>query len=392
MLIGIALTALTSLLLALMLGPVARWLAGERGPLTDRDRSSLSANERLEAVNNARHTLLQAVTGLVVIGGVVFTGQGLWYTAQTLNSARQSQATTEQGQITDRYTKAVEQLGSGTIDVRLGGIYALERLAKDSPRDHSTIYDVLAAFVREHDPATEAAQPVQPASDVQAALTVLSRRDTTHDRQGRISLAGVRVSGAALAGGNLSRVDLSFADLSNADLTGADLSGADLNTASLSGTLLTEANLSGADLAGTDLTSAALQGAQLTHAQLSGARMTEADLPKARLTGAGLSWTTLTRADLTNATLTHADMRFAQLRSAKLANAKLDGADLCGAALKDADLRGANLTGANMRNITGPATAAIQAVATTDGTTLFGSFGSDRTQQGLVNYCYGDHH
>ncbi|MGJ6969174.1 pentapeptide repeat-containing protein [Streptosporangium sp. G11] len=95
--------------------------------------------------------------------------------------------------------------------------------------------------------------------------------------------------------------------------------------------------------------------------------------------GAGLSWTTLTRADLTNATLTHANMRFARLRSAKLANAELDGADLCGAALKDADLRGANLTGANMRNITGP----IQAVATTDGTTLFGFFGSDRTQTGL---------
>jgi uncharacterized protein YjbI with pentapeptide repeats len=76
-------------------------------------------------------------------------------------------------------------------------------------------------------------------------------------------------------------------------------------------------------------------------------------------------------------------MRFARLRSAKLANAELDGADLCGAALKDADLRGANLTGANMRNITGPVNAAIQAVATTDGTTLFGFFGSDRTQTGL---------
>jgi hypothetical protein len=36
---------------------------------------------------------------------------------------------TQQGQITDRYTKAIEQLGSDKLDVRLGGIYALERIA-----------------------------------------------------------------------------------------------------------------------------------------------------------------------------------------------------------------------------------------------------------------------
>ncbi|MFI6925808.1 hypothetical protein ACIBIZ_38115 [Nonomuraea spiralis] len=53
----------------------------------------------------ARHTLIQATTGLVVIGGVAFTALGLWYTARTVDTA-------QQGQITDRYTKAVEQLGS----------------------------------------------------------------------------------------------------------------------------------------------------------------------------------------------------------------------------------------------------------------------------------------
>jgi len=39
---------------------------------------------------------------------------------------------TEQGQVTDRYTKAIEQLGSDKLDVRIGGIYALERIARDS--------------------------------------------------------------------------------------------------------------------------------------------------------------------------------------------------------------------------------------------------------------------
>jgi hypothetical protein len=50
---------------------------------------------------------------------------------------------TQQGQITDRYSKAVEQLGDDKLDVRLGGIYALERIAIDSRRDHPTIVAVL---------------------------------------------------------------------------------------------------------------------------------------------------------------------------------------------------------------------------------------------------------
>ncbi|MFG1711338.1 pentapeptide repeat-containing protein [Nonomuraea sp. M3C6] len=228
--LGLALTAVVSLLLALLLGPGARRLAGERGPLTDRDRRTLSAKERIEAVNAARHTLIQAATGLVVIGGVVFTAQGLWYTAQTLDTTRQNQATTEQGQITDRYTKAVEQLGSGKIDVRLGGIYALERLAKDSPRDHSTIYDVVAAFIREHDPALKAKLPEAPATDVQAALTVLGRRATTRDRLDPASfpnLKAIRVKGADLFSANLTGEDLTGVNLYEADLSSAFLDEAD---------------------------------------------------------------------------------------------------------------------------------------------------------------------
>jgi hypothetical protein len=51
--------------------------------------------------------------------------------------------------VTARYTKAIEQLGSDRLDVRIGGIYALERIAHDSPRDHPAMLEVLAAFIRE---------------------------------------------------------------------------------------------------------------------------------------------------------------------------------------------------------------------------------------------------
>jgi hypothetical protein len=46
-------------------------------------------------------------------------------------------------------TKAIEQLGSGRLDVRIGGIYAVERTAHDSLRDHLAVLEVLAAFIRE---------------------------------------------------------------------------------------------------------------------------------------------------------------------------------------------------------------------------------------------------
>jgi hypothetical protein len=39
----------------------------------------------------------------------------------------------------DRYTKAIEQLGSDKLDLHLGGIHALERIAVDSKRDRSTV-------------------------------------------------------------------------------------------------------------------------------------------------------------------------------------------------------------------------------------------------------------
>ena len=56
---------------------------------------------------------------------------------------------TESGQITDRYSKAIEQLGDReNVSVRIGGLYALQRIAKDSEADLPTIQNVIANFIR----------------------------------------------------------------------------------------------------------------------------------------------------------------------------------------------------------------------------------------------------
>jgi hypothetical protein len=73
--------------------------------------------------------------------------------------------TAEQGHITDRFTAAVEQFGSDKMAVRLGAIYALERISKDSRRDHWTIMETLTAYVaRTRAVAVATGQPFRPAS------------------------------------------------------------------------------------------------------------------------------------------------------------------------------------------------------------------------------------
>src|SRR6185437_5342840 len=85
----------------------------------------------------------------------------------------------EEGKITDRFSKAIEQLGSKKLEIRLGGIYALERIANDSERDHWPVMEVLTAYVRENAPSRrKPGQPSEqqppdkrPSTDIQAILT-----------------------------------------------------------------------------------------------------------------------------------------------------------------------------------------------------------------------------
>jgi hypothetical protein len=54
-----------------------------------------------------------------------------------------------QRRIVETFSKAVEQLGSNKLEVRVGAIFALERISKESPADYWIIVQVLAAFVRD---------------------------------------------------------------------------------------------------------------------------------------------------------------------------------------------------------------------------------------------------
>jgi uncharacterized protein YjbI with pentapeptide repeats len=229
---------------------------------------------------------------------------------------------TQQGQITERYTKAIEQLGSDKLDVRLGGIYALERIATDSKRDHPTVVEVLSAFVREHSqPSTgDDDKGGEPTTDVLAAVTVLGRLPQ-RTQVSRGNLEGAYVESAELEHAHLERANLRGAHLRGANLDWAHLEGAILQRAHLEGAYLQHAHLQGADLLGANLEGAYMGGANLRGAHLNGAN----------LKGAWLQWSFLEEADLKKASL-----EGAQLWGTKLRGANLDGAQLQGATY-DAD-------------------------------------------------------
>lgn len=259
-------------------------------------------NARYALQNDFRGQLIQVLAGLIVVAGAAAT----WLQIQV---ARESQ-------ITERFSRAVDHLGSDKLDVRIGGIYALERLALNSPADRASVARILAAFVREHAPwlvgspdgpehPTPEVDDTLPwlsnrANDVQIAVHVLARRPRNADdpqllltytdlrglylSEGRLDDALLRHSNLArswLKDMSLERSELVDSDLRQAKLTGARMTDADLRFAQLQRADLRDAVLRNADLRGADLTGARLEGADLTGARADDATVWPAGFPSA---------------------------------------------------------------------------------------------------------------
>ncbi|MEY9888444.1 hypothetical protein ABIA31_002084 [Catenulispora sp. MAP5-51] len=97
---------------------------------------------------------------LVIAGSGALAGLYVAYRKQRTDEANHLR---DQDKLfTERYTAAVAQLGNAAAAVRLGGVYALARIADDSERDRPTCLKVLCAYLRmpydPDDPTTEPAE------------------------------------------------------------------------------------------------------------------------------------------------------------------------------------------------------------------------------------------
>ena len=245
-----------------------------------------NVTEKVTQENQSRATLAQILGGIAV-------GIGIYFAWGNLTTARE-------GQITERFTRAVNQLGaidqSGnpSIEIRLGGIYALERIANESDKDYWPIMEILTAYVRKNSPVKLVGSQEKISLDVQAILNVIGKRrrryklyfeesgeeTTLNLKYTFLRLADLNkahLEGANLSYSNINYTTLLWTHLESAYLSSTNFEGASLDYAHLENSMLQDAHLEETDLNGTNL-----QGADLKKAYLQGANLREADLRGAK--------------------------------------------------------------------------------------------------------------
>jgi hypothetical protein len=243
------------------------WWLWWRLPKWQVDRLTLpTTKESADVEDNFRKTVVQTIGAAAVLIGAGFAlFQFLQQQQTTQSQFLQQQQAAHDLLVSNQVSKGFEQLAGAKIEMRLGGIYALEGVMNDktSPQYHQPVLEALCAFVRER--TKEKVLPENPATDVQAALTVIGRRIKG---PGTVNLVNANLRGAILVGANLSEAFLDGANLRGAILVGANLSDAVLMNANLTSANLALANLSGAIPYRANLSGANLRGNGLTQMQL----------------------------------------------------------------------------------------------------------------------------
>lgn len=152
--------------------------------------------------------------------------------------------------ITELYISAVNQLGSDKAAVRLGGLYALERLAQNNHGHRQTIVNVICAYLRMPAPQAEPIVDTIGAEEPEAIPLEAFRSEELQVRQTaqRILAAHLRDETYADQRANEPPPDTFWAEVDTIDLTGAHL--VDFN---LSHCRVNVLNLNGATFTGESL-------------------------------------------------------------------------------------------------------------------------------------------
>ncbi|MDQ1023232.1 hypothetical protein QF035_000814 [Streptomyces umbrinus] len=197
----------------------SHWIDGTIGV----DLRGLTPDAKAAAQGQLRLAVIQS---LVAVGATV----ALIYTARTYRL-------TGRGQVTDRFTKALERLSSDKQYVRIGGILALEQILHDAPEQSEDAQTVLQNYLLEHTPKAgdewaETPEPGEPmAPEVQTALNTVTKAS-------RHAVYRIRLPDRSLV-----LLDFRELDLMNADFNKSDFRGADLEKAHLWGLHMDSADL-----------------------------------------------------------------------------------------------------------------------------------------------------
>jgi hypothetical protein len=230
-------------------------------PMANRTHG-LKPAQHADAVASARTALLAFFAGVVAVASA-----GVAYASYRLS---------RRGQITDRLSRAIDQLGHESMGLRIGGIYTLEHLAREAPSEQPAIIEILTTVVRTQSNAQPPADGLVDIAglyvitgDIQAALTVIGRRDRAHDGDAHLSLAGADLRNADLRGAQLQHFDLTAANMLMARIDGASFAGATLDHARIFALDLVGVDVTGASFRHTDLTNTRMTSGQRAQANAS---------------------------------------------------------------------------------------------------------------------------
>ncbi len=322
----------------------------------------------------------------IAIIGVIVGAVSLYYTRkQTLVAENQASATdksisiTQENQLTESFTRAIDQLGAvdkdgnRAIEIRLGAISSLEMIANKSDKYYWPIMETLTAYLRknshieygernfhfEYSNAQKESVEVEDIKtqakvslDIHAIVTVIRRRRYFFNsgEADYLDLRGTNLREANFQEANLKEADLKWAYLGGANFRKANLQETDLEGANLEEVTFVEADLAGANLTGTYLRGANLVNANLKEVFLTGADFRKAFLNGINLQGASPVLANFERVNLSGANLEDTNLMNANLGRTNLKDANLMNANLLSAYLGDAHFEGTNLKGANFED------------------------------------------
>lgn len=222
--------------------------------------SYVEPTERAQAGITLIQTIATIVGGLAIFWNIILSRKQL--------SISQDQS------ITDRFFKAVEQLGHEQSAVRVGSIYALGRIAHDSFRDHGPVVEVLAFHIRDQRSfrCSDEIKGKLPSfdRDIGAAIMVLGRRNVQWDQK-PIYLTYCDLRSIGWWGYNFNDTKFHYSVLSQSNFRHTQLERTNFSYSDLSQTNLEQANLQDATLIHTNFQQANLTGCILTHADILGA-------------------------------------------------------------------------------------------------------------------------
>ena len=313
--------------------------------------------------NNFDQTLEELKFYAYLVGGIILIWQ-VRISNRRATALEKTTALSEKSNIAERFNNTIEYLGNTSEAIRIGGIYGLYHVVRESRIYADIVLKIMCAHAKSIMAEPTYTKKEKPSNEIAAILDVLFHINYKSGKQGgdvlfvKVNISYWYLHGADVSLRNMQNiigigVNLSSANLVGADLTEANLEEADLSTANLSQANLAEAHMFGTNLSQANLSNAILLAASLRNANFQAARLTKAnlvgaDLWKANLAEADLAEADLAAVDLSEANLSRANLVHVDLADAHLSNANLSEADLSKANLSEADLAGADLSKANL--------------------------------------------